>query len=68
MQTEFLRFPAVQRAVKISRSTIWRLEKDGAFPRRRQISANAVGWLREEIESWISSRQLASSSQAEVLR
>ncbi len=57
MQHEFLRWPAVQQATQVSRSTAWRLERDGHFPRRRQLSANAVGWLRGEIEAWVSSRR-----------
>ena len=61
MQTEFLRFPAVHRIVQLSRSTIWRMEQGGVFPRRRQISANTVGWLRSEIESWTDERQLAGT-------
>jgi prophage regulatory protein len=61
MQHEFVRWPAVRAATQLSRSTAWRLERDGRFPARRQLSANAVGWLRSEIDAWISSRGPASS-------
>jgi prophage regulatory protein len=37
----------------LARSTIWQLENAGQFPRRRQITANKVGWLESEIEAWI---------------
>lgn len=60
MQYEFLRWPAVQRATQVSRSTAWRLERDGQFPPRRQLSPNAVGWLRSDVEAWVNSRQKAS--------
>jgi prophage regulatory protein len=40
----------------LSRSTLWRLERRGAFPPHRQISTNAVGWLEEEVNAWIRSR------------
>lgn len=40
----------------LSRSTLWRLERRGAFPRHRQISTNAVGWLEEEVTAWIRTR------------
>lgn len=40
----------------LSRSTLWRLERRGAFPRHRQISTNAVGWLEEEVNAWIRAR------------
>ena len=57
MDNEYWRERDVRKATKLSRSTRWRLERDGKFPRRRQLSANAVGWLRSEVEAWIASRQ-----------
>ena len=62
MQSELLRFKAVQQAVGLSRSTLWRLEGARQFPRRRQLSAHAVGWVRQEIEDWISNRAVAGRS------
>ncbi len=41
----------------VSKSTAYRLEKSGQFPRRRQLGAQAVGWLRSELEAWRDSRQ-----------
>jgi predicted DNA-binding transcriptional regulator AlpA len=32
------------------------LERDGKFPKRRRLSANAVGWLESEINNWLESR------------
>ena len=40
----------------LSRSTRWRLEKRGLFPKRREISPNGRGWLLSEIEEWIKNR------------
>ncbi len=51
-----LRFPEVRERTGLSRSTIWRLERGGAFPRHRRISANAVAWVEEEVMSWIRSK------------
>ena len=48
-----LRFPDVRNRTGLSRSTIWRLERDGRFPRHRRISANAVAWPEEEVLAWI---------------
>lgn len=53
---ELLRWPAVKQLCGISRPTAWRLEGQGAFPRRRQISHNAVGWLRSEVDAWVRAR------------
>lgn len=56
MQNEVWRWPTVQHVSGLSRTTAWRLERSGDFPRRRKISANAVGWLRSEVEAWVLSR------------
>ena len=51
-----LRFPDVRERTGLSRSTIWRLEQRGAFPKHRRISANVVAWVEAEIERWIESK------------
>ena len=40
----------------LSRSTRWRLERAGQFPRRRKLSARAVGWIAAEVEQWMRER------------
>jgi prophage regulatory protein len=50
---KLLRFGAVQARIGLSRSTIWRLERRGQFPRHRRISANAVAWVEDELVAWI---------------
>jgi len=57
---EILRFPVVEQATGLSRTTIWRKERDGSFPARRKLSTNTVGWLRSEIEEWITERKPVS--------
>lgn len=51
-----LRFPTVRERTGLSRSTIWRLERRGEFPRHRRISANVVAWVETEVVDWIESR------------
>jgi prophage regulatory protein len=41
----------------LSRTTRWRLERTENFPKRRQISDNAVGWLFSELRTWLDTRQ-----------
>ena len=53
---KLLRFPAVRERTGLSRSTIWRLERDGDFPKHRRISANTVAWVEEEVMNWIHSK------------
>jgi prophage regulatory protein len=38
------------------RTTLWRWEKNGQFPRRRKLGGRSVGWLRNEVLEWIASR------------
>jgi prophage regulatory protein len=52
-----LRCREVTVRVGLSRTTLWRLRRQGDFPAPRQLSANAVGWIEEEIDQWIASRQ-----------
>jgi len=56
---KFLRFATVRDRTGLSRSTIWRLERQGAFPKHRRISANAVAWLEREIDEWVLSKAAA---------
>lgn len=37
----------------LSTTTIWRLEKEGKFPKKRQIAPGCVGWLYSEIEEYL---------------
>lgn len=52
----FIRLHAVRDRTGLSRSTIWRLERRGDFPKHRRISLNAVGWLECEVDQWVLSR------------
>jgi predicted DNA-binding transcriptional regulator AlpA len=47
----------------VSRTTIWRLEQGGKFPRRRRISINRVGWVEAEVDDWIASREAVVKSE-----
>ena len=51
-----LRFAVVRERTGLSRSTIWRLERRGEFPHHRRLSANAVGWIEEDVSDWIWTR------------
>ena len=44
-----------------SRSTVWRWTQAGQFPKAKQIGPNSVGWLKSEIDEWVSSREVASN-------
>ncbi|MEM1235121.1 MAG: AlpA family transcriptional regulator [Pseudomonadota bacterium] len=46
----------VAERTRLSRATIYKMVRDGDFPRQVQIGANKVAWLRSEVEAWIQSR------------
>ncbi len=56
MSDRIIREPECGNKSGLSRSTRWRLEKRGLFPKRREISPNARGWLLSEIEAWLTNR------------
>jgi prophage regulatory protein len=58
----------VAEVVPISRSTAWRLERAGKFPRRRKISPKCVGWLRTEVEEWARSLDQVSEGSLRATR
>ena len=51
-----LRLPDVLARVPYSRSHLWRMEREGKFPRRIKLGANRVAWAADEIQEWITSR------------
>jgi prophage regulatory protein len=51
-----LPFREVTQRVALSRSTIWRMERAGQFPKRRRLSVNKVAWWEPEIEEWLQNR------------
>lgn len=52
----FLGEAEVEQTTDLSRTTLWRQEREGRFPKRRHISANRIAWLRSEIIEWMKTR------------
>jgi prophage regulatory protein len=53
MQSKILRYPDLKIMVGLSRIQIRRLEREGKFPQRLQLSPNCVGWHTTEIQQWL---------------
>lgn len=51
-----LRAQEVQTMTGLSRTTIWRLENKGQFPRRVSLGGNRVGWKSSDVAKWIDER------------
>lgn len=50
------RLPNVKTLCGLSRSSIYRLVKEGAFPAPIKLGERASGWRQSDIESWLESR------------
>jgi prophage regulatory protein len=61
-----IREPEVCLRTGLSRSTRWRLQQQGKFPKPRRLSPHAVGYLETDIQQWIAERfgTTAESEQA----
>src|SRR5262245_35165626 len=53
----FIRLKELAPRIGVERSRIWRMVKDGTFPKPRRISMRAVGWLDDEIAAWMAGRR-----------
>lgn len=53
---KILRLKAVMEMTGLARSTIYKYVADGHFPKQTKLGLRCVGWLREEVEEWITER------------
>jgi len=67
--SKLLRLEAVQAKIGgLCRTTIWKLEKDGLFPKRRALTKKIVGWDESEIDAWIQSRDQRAGFMPDIRR
>ncbi len=59
---KLLRFPVVREMTGLSRSTIWRLERRGEFPKHHRIAPNVVAWVVGDVSDWIQLRTRSVAS------
>jgi prophage regulatory protein len=52
-----IEWPELRQLIPLSRSTIWRLVRDGDFPAPIQISRGRVAWLESEVLEWLAARK-----------
>lgn len=51
-----LRLPAVETKTGLRRDTIYRLGREGTFPRPVKINERATGWIESEVDAFIERR------------
>ncbi len=56
VKPDFMMSDEVEARVPYSRAHLYRLEDQGAFPKRKRIGANRIAWKRAEVEEWLSTR------------
>ena len=54
-----LKLPDVKALTKLSRSTIYQLCANNAFPERVKLTQRTVGWIEDEILEWLEQRAAA---------
>jgi len=59
---KIIRFSQLQEMIPLSRTQIWRLENEGLFPKRFNLSKKTVGWDAAEIDEWLQQRKEASNA------
>ena len=53
---KLIRLPAVLGYTGYGRSMIYKLIKEGNFPKPVQLGTRAVAWVDEEVEAWVQGR------------
>ncbi len=55
-----LRRPEVERRTGLSRTSLYRLMREGVFPEPIRVGPRAVRWPESEIAAWLAARPRAS--------
>ena len=55
-----IRIGDVTKLTAMSRTSIYRMEAEGGFPRRIQLNERATAWRLKEVLEWIDSRPRAA--------
>jgi predicted DNA-binding transcriptional regulator AlpA len=50
---KILRINDLASLLGVSRTTLWRMEKDGELPSRINVSQGVSGWLESDIKAWL---------------
>lgn len=48
-----LKLEHIVEATGLCSTTIWKLEKQGQFPKRVKLSPNRVGWRETDLDEWV---------------
>jgi prophage regulatory protein len=57
--TKFTRFARMQNVLNITglgRTSVYRLMKEGKFPKQVELAPNTRAWILDEVEAWCAAR------------
>lgn len=60
MSNRILRLPDVKKRTGLSRSSIYLRMSKGDFPDSISLGARAIGWVEQDVDSWLEARIEAS--------
>ena len=63
-----LRTPEVCRTVGVGRTTLYRWEQQGSFPKRIRLGPRVSGWLRSDLRRWFEQRRQERTPEAAASR
>lgn len=66
MPDQIIKLPEVVRRTGLSDASIFRYEKSGKFPKRRNLGGRAIGWLASEVDQWIAAQANTRSNSQEA--
>jgi prophage regulatory protein len=64
LPSRFLRLPEVIHKTGLRRTTVYKLERVGKFPKRRKLTERSSAWSEEEVLAWMNSRPVAREGSA----
>lgn len=56
--------PEVRRLTSLSKPVIYKLVREGSFPRQVRVASNRVAWRRSAIVAWIAALPTVEARQA----
>ncbi len=60
MALRIMRLDEVKDVTGLSKTTIYRFEKEGRFPSRVSLGERSVGWFQDDIEAFLMSLKAAN--------
>lgn len=62
MSHRVIRLPDVVAKTGLCRTTIYRMESSGFFPKSVSLGGKAIGWIEAEVDKWIEARMAERQS------